>query len=50
MINFLRLKLLLFFGESRGAGKQPDLKAGRKVMMEMALPSSAWRRRGNRHT
>ena len=42
----LRPKLLLLLGESGGAGKQPGPKAGRKVMMEAALPSSARRGEG----
>lgn len=42
-MNLLRLKPLRLFGESRGAGKRPGPKAGWKVMMEAALPSSTWR-------
>lgn len=38
-MNLLRPKPLLLFGESGGDAKQPGWKAGRKVVMEMALPS-----------
>lgn len=42
-MNLLRSKLLLLFEESKGDGKHSGPKAGRKVMLEVALLSSAWR-------